>query len=313
MIREKYARLNQPVLIDLVVTPTIVSVQTWKEVSERDYELDTVLNQPVDGPWPERRLSFTEDIAPGQLPPIANGVYWSRLPVVSMTRPCLQGEVFGPQYAGRFFRACSYSLIDLDDPSIGAGEKTDAGVWVVGVDRNGVLSPFFNAIPYADAEKMHPMRAARNFGAPSAIFIYRPFGDMPFTECDITAKYNPALGMTSNVGNWVDIDPDHDYLASFDRNMPKVRVVEGGGDIATDEVGTVTIELVDADGNTIFRNCDLFLEETAGYLPHRRVRMVNGVGSFKVVPLHLTPNEQFKVKVGFRHYTGLLDVHFKVV
>ena len=313
MIHEKWARLSYPALVDVVITPRIVSLQTWIETTKAEFDRYLQNGMEAKRPGPQRRLSFSGDIVPGELPPIASGIYHNRLPLASPLKSVLEGSQFGEAYEGRYFRARSYSLIDLDDPSLGSGEKNDGSVWVTGIDRDGVLSPFFNATAYANAEKMHPMRAVRNVGAPSAFFIYRPFADMPFTECDITAKYHPAFGLTSNADDWIEIDPDLDYLLSFDRYMPKIRLIEGGGNIRADETATVTVEIVDKAGIRIPRNSEIYLEETAGYLPYRRVKAIDGVGTFKITALGLTTGDQFKVKVGFRHYTGLLDVKFKVI
>ena len=313
MIREKWARLSYPALIDVVITPRIVSLQTWVETTKSEFDGYLQNGQEVIRPGPRRRLTFSGDITPGELPPIASGIYHNRLPLASPLKSVVEGSQFGPAYQGRYFRARSYSLIDLDDPSLGSGEKNDGSVWVTGIDRDGILSPFFNATAYANAEKMHPMRAVRNSGAPSAFFIYRPYSDMLFTECDMTAKFHPAFGMTSNVDDWVEIDPDLDYLLSFDRYMPKIRIQSGGGNIASGESSTVKVELIDASGERILRDCDLYLEETGGYLPQKRVKALSGVAEFRVSAFQMTKGDQFKVKVGFRHYTGLLDVHFKVI
>ena len=313
MIREKWARLSYPALLDVVITPKIVSLQTWVETTKAEFDGYLQNGREVSKPGPRRRLTFSGDIVPGELPPIASGIYHNRLPLASPLKSVIDGSQFGPAYQGRYFRARSYSLIDLDDPSLGSGEKNDGSVWVTGIDRDGILSPFFNATAYANAEKMHPMRAVRNSGAPSAFFIYRPYSDMLFTECDITAKFHPAFGLTSNVEDWIEVDPDLDYLLSFDRCMPKFRVLNGGGNIGVDGSSIVEVEMVDAGGNRILRDCNLYLEETGGYLPQKRVKSLNGVAKFRVAALQMTKGDEFKVKVGFRHYTGLLDVHFKVM
>ena len=44
----------------------------------------------------------------------------------------------------------------------------------------------------------------------------------------------------------------------------------------------------------------------------KRILVVNGVADFTVSALGLKAGQAFKVKVGFRSYTGLLDVAFEV-
>ena len=57
----------------------------------------------------------------------------------------------------------------------------------------------------------------------------------------------------------------------------------------------------------------LYLEETGGYLPMKRVQTVGGLARFKVGALGLKAGDAFKVKVGLRNFSGMLDVPFEVV
>lgn len=54
------------------------------------------------------------------------------------------------------------------------------------------------------------------------------------------------------------------------------------------------------------------VEMVDGYCPHRRVKMVNGVGSFKVMALGLENGEIMRVKFGKKFYTGLAECSIKV-
>jgi len=310
MFRQSVPSLSFPALIDLVVTDRIASLTSYIEVSEDDFL--RVANPHEDQSEPIRSLSFAGSISPGQLPPKASGVYHDRLPCARLTKPYVIGSAFDPAMAGRFFRANSYSLIDLDDPSIRAGEKSDAAVWVCGISYQGHLSPFYNAIAYETSTKMHPMRSVRNLGAPSCIFIYQPFADMAFTDCSMTLKYNLSKGFHANVGGW-EKAVDYAYLSALSDAMPKIKLLSGGGEVSANGTASVTVSLTDALNEPISRSTTLFLEETGGYLPKRRIELVDGVGSFKVMATGLAAGEQFKVKVGFRTYSGVLDVPFEVV
>ena len=310
MFRQSVPSMSFPALLDLVVAERIVSLASYIEVSQEDFL--RVGNPTEDQSAPVRSLAFTGSIVPGQLPPKATGVYHDRLPCVRLTKPYFEGTVFDPALAGRYFRAHAYSVLDLDDPSIGAGEKSDAAAWVCGIAYEGHLSPFFNAIAFDTSTKMHPMRAVRNLGAPSCLFIYQPFADMPFTECSMTLKYNVSKGFYANVGGWVKAT-DFDYLSALPTAMPKLRLVSGGGQLPSGGSGTVQVALVDADANPLVRSTTLYLEETGGYVPKKRVDVQNGSASFKVMATGLDAGDKFKVKVGFRNYSGVLDVPFEVV
>lgn len=310
MFRQIIPSLSFPALLDLVVTDSIVCLTSYIELNAEQYA--GAIDPLHDPSATVRSLKFDGPLVPGQLPPTAVGAYHNRLPSRRLTRPCVEGSVFGAGYEGRFFQARSYSMIDLDDPSIGQSEKSDAAVWVCGIDSEGYLHPFYNAIAYEASTKMHPMRSVRNLGAISCLFIYQPFADAPFPDCSMALKFNASKGYRANIDGWVEAT-DFDYLNGLGAGLPGVRLISGGGQIKAGDTATVVVQLVNSDQSHIDRSATLYLEETGGYLPKRRVQTTSGSASFKVSATGLEPGETFKVKVGFRNYSGLVDVPFSVV
>ena len=305
MFRKAINSMSYTVFLDLVVTERVLSLTSYIEIDGFEYESN---QQPEDDQSESvRSLHFEGSFVPGQLPPTATGVYHNRLPCVRLGKPLLKGEKLDAKLTGRFFKAVSYSLLDLDDPSIRNGEKADAAVWVCGVDYEGNMRPFYNAIAFETATKMHPMRSVRNLGTPSNLFIYQPFSDMPLTECSMTLKYNLSLGYRSNIDDFVEAS-DYNYLPDLDQAFPVVELVNGGGQISPDGYTDVTVRLASDEG----KDATLYLEETGGYLPMRRVKTFGGLASFKVGALGLQAGDAFKVKVGLRNFSGMLDVPFEV-
>lgn len=306
MFRKAVSSMSYPVFLDLVVTDRVLSLTSYLEIDESQF----VANQdPLDDQSePIRSLQFEGSFVPGQLPPTATGVYHNRLPCVRLEKPLLKGEELALRLSGRFFKAVSYSLLDLDDPTIRSGEKSDGAVWVCGVDYEGNMRPFYNAVAFETATKMHPMRSVRNLGTPSNLFIYQPFTDMPLTECSMTLKHNLSLGYRSNVDGFAETN-DYNYLTDLDLAFPSMELVNGGGLVASDGYADVTVRLVSVEG----KDTTLYLEETGGYLPMKRVQTVHGLATFKVGALGLKAGDAFKVKVGLRNFSGMLDVPFEVV
>lgn len=306
MFRKAVSSMSYPVFLDLVVTERVLSVTSYVEISEIEYQGN---ESPFDDQSaPVRSLQFEGSFVPGQLPPLASGVYYNRLPCVRLEKPLLVGENLDAKLTGRYFKAISYSLLDLDDPTIRSGEKSDGAVWVCGVDYEGNMRPFYNAVAFETATKMHPMRSVRNLGTPSNLFIYQPFADMPLTECSMTLKYNLSLGYRSNVDGFADTS-DYNYLTDLDLAFPSMELVNGGGLVAPDGYADVTVRLVSVEG----KDSTLYLEETGGYLPMKRVQTIDGLATFKVGALGLQAGAAFKVKVGLRNFSGMLDVPFEVV
>ena len=94
--------------------------------------------------------------------------------------------------------------------------------------------------------------------------------------------------------------------------FPTFTITSGGTTIDADATDTVDFKMVDADGALIEKDTTVYLESTGGYLPKSRVDVVDGLGSFKVTALGLAAAETFKVKLGFRNYTGVKDVNYTV-
>ena len=306
MFRKAVSSMSYSVFLELVVTERIVCLTAYTEIEKHIFEADA---DPGDDQSESiRSLRFEGHFVPGQLPPKVTGVYHDRLPCVQLGKPLVLGESLSQGLAGRYFKAASYSLLDLDDPSIRSGEKSDAAVWVCGVDYEGNLRPFYNAIAFETSTKMHPMRSVRNLGTPSNLFIYQPFASTPLTQCSMTLKYNLSLGYRSSVQGFVEAQ-DYNYLPDMDDAFPRLELISGGGEIGAGGQQQVTVQVVSAEG----RDATLYLEETGGYLPMRRVRSINGKASFKVYALGLVAGDAFKIKLGFRNYSGLLDVPFEVV
>tara|TARA_B110000467_G_scaffold18735_1_gene16425 strand:- start:1924 stop:3021 length:1098 start_codon:yes stop_codon:yes gene_type:complete len=245
--------------------------------------------------------------------------------------------------AGTYWQCNSYSWIDPTDPSIMGGEQSDAACWSVGIGsrqlpdvkvdpsekayefqfmHNYPAFPSINALALSKVTKGHPLRESRRYGAPASLFVYQPFTDTNFTDCSITLKYNRGSGFSTNVDGWVN-GVDHkemfnmsgtgyNYLGHLKEALPSFEVVSGGGSIDADGYDTVNFKMTDVDGVTINHATSVYLENSGGYLPKSRVDITDGTGSFKVGALGMDSGDTFKVKIGFRNYTGLADVEYTV-
>ena len=262
-----------------------------------------------------------------EFPKPNKGVYHNRLPAGSIFGEEKRGEDFLPniptsirdsvteELTGRWFRNCAYSWIDPSDPSIHGGEHSDVACWVIGVVSSSCprTSPAYNALTHTFNSKAHPLRSVRQYGAPASLFVYQPFQSDKFTDCSVTLKYNKGFGFSTNILTDWEAPTDYNYLGQLADAMPHFIITSGGGDIAADETDTVNFKIVDMDGILIEKDTTVYLESTGGYLPKNRVDIVAGLGAFKVTALGLAATETFKVKLGFRNYTGVKDVNYTVI
>ena len=366
MFRKSYDSLSMPVHVELLVDAERVCLKTWLEASEIEYDTVKANQETYDDAWKynylksthmsltstglvdydENKVAATRSLnipsQPDHLawPPEVTGIYHRYLPCGRILGKAYKGSELLPgipeeyrgeytdKLSGKFFIGNSYSWIDLTDPSILGGEKTDGAVWVIGVDNDGYCRPAFNATSREANTKAHPLRSARQYGAPASLFVYQPFADMPLNECSITFKYNTGYGFSTNLGGWVDgtnereiikdsgkdsAGKDYNYVGHLADAFPAFTVTSGGTNIDADAVDTVEFKMVDSDGKAIEKEVDLYLESTGGYLPKNRITTTNkGLGTFKVKALALESGDKFKVKIGFRNFTGITDVEYTV-
>lgn len=362
MFRKTYDSLSMICHVELLVDAERLCLKTWLETDKVEYDAVAEHNQRYTDAWKynflgsncnvqidhlgtrkkEVERSLTVPSQPDHLewPPEVTGIYHRYLPCGRILGKTYMGEELLPgipeayrgtykdKISGKYFIGNSYSWIDLTDPSISSGEKTDGTVWVIGVDNDGYARPAFNATARERDTKAHPLRSARQFGAPACLFVYQPFADMPLDECSITLKYNKGYGFSTNLDGWTDgtsekeffkgsgkdaDGKDYNYVGQLNEAFPDFSVTSGGGNIKADATDEVSFKMVDGDGATIKKDVELFLECTGGYLPKKRVTTKDGIGSFKVKALALEKDDLFKVKIGFRNFTGIKDVEFKVV
>jgi hypothetical protein len=320
-----------PTHLELLVRDDVLCLKNWMELTEDQYNNED--NNDNDN---ERSLSEEYAVDHMSWPSDNSGTFHSKLPTSRVYGAKVTGETLHEHmpdnikalYAGRmankYFRCISYSWIDPSDPSMNAGENSDAACWTIGMSYAGagLFAPkwhgtlhytqaAFNSISYTYNNKTHPLRESRHMGSPVALLCYKPFTDTSFTDCSYTLNYNKGYGFSTNLDGWTS-GSGYNYIGDLGEALPTFEVISGGGSIDADGYDTVEFKMVDSDGTTINHATDVYLEHTGGYLPHHRINITDGTGSFKVGALGMTSGDIFKVKVGFRTYSGLLDVEYIV-
>lgn len=236
---------------------------------------------------------------------------------VAGSQVLFDGALLAPRLAGKAFREAGASGIDLTaayGPAAGA-EWSDHGLWVFPAGGNGLLGTPYNYVCSNMETKAVPGRNCSLHGQTAILFLTAPFAASRLSGCGLYLRYNPEYGFVSNVvldalaaedGVW-----DSGFWAD---KFPKLSA-EGGGRIMAGTAGAVTVRALSPAGGDPLPDaaCELYLEATGGYLPRRRVPMQGGVAHFRVQALGLEPGETFRVKVGYRLWSGELDIPFEVI
>ncbi len=138
-----------------------------------------------------------------------------------------------------------------------------------------------------------------------------PFKDSPIEDWIVVFNMlEPSLIRVTpeaEVGETISLD-----VARYD-HLPRVVFDSPAIEIAPDGSATVGLRLTKSDGAPAFNSAEVYVESTGGYLPRSRVAMQNGQGSVRVVARDLVAGESFKLKAGFKYFSGVSDCEVQVV
>ena len=307
-------RLNQPLSLSplfykLDVQPNIITLDVYERVTPRILTGELrgeVSNEDMLPDGSTAEFKSTE----------ARRIYAPSIVHYSRGRTIVDGATLRADLAG-----VKMSLIGTSNlyaglvfeeyrTNMGSWEVADASVYGLFVDRSGHPLPAICVSEDHANRKAIAHRSADVRGVNPVVFVFKPFAADDFTKCSINLRSNPGLGFVSNVAAWEPLD----HLCAVEPLLLPGVEVSHEPTIAADGVSTVQVRVVNKEtAETLSAHCDLFLEATGGYLPLQRIRVSDGLGSFKVRALGLEAGQKFKVKVGFRLMTGLADASFEVV
>ena len=225
----------------------------------------------------------------------------------------IRGELLKPELAGKWFYETSSAMVKRGWFE-GQGEWTDNGLWCFPISYEGMLEVPFNSTTENVDRKGTAKRAAAQRRQHDVVLVFMPFADAPFTDCSIVVRTGPDGAVFGNVGEF---EEKPGLLGDFVNDLrPAIRLKSGGGDIPAETREVTVVEIFDPMTGAAITDsgATLFLETTGGYLPRQRVKVAaDGTAAFPVMALGLDAGETFKVKVGFKQYTGMLDVPFSVI
>jgi len=85
-------------------------------------------------------------------------------------------------------------------------------------------------------------------------------------------------------------------------------------EVVADGYAPIVLKLTNPAGAALTQaDADLYLEGTGGYLPRARIRITDGQGTAKVGALGLEAGDSFKVKIGFRFFSGAAETIARVI
>jgi len=223
----------------------------------------------------------------------------------------IDGAILEPRFVGKTFEPLGGVCLDLDS-ALGIAEWSDYANWVFPLDHQGAPGTPFNRYIETTSTKARTPRLLQLKKVNCALQVYVPFGSCDFSNSSFSIAFHPDFGMIGNLDPGAEVT-FADVLKGASRAFPKL-AISGPAEVAFDGSALLTVSLKTSSG-TLIRDASpqVYLEQTAGYLPKRRVVPEDGNAQFKVTALGLEVGDSIRVKAGFRHYAGLAEHTLQVI
>lgn len=139
----------------------------------------------------------------------------------------------------------------------------------------------------------------------------------PVTECNRSVTTAPSTTLITNVE---DLGEDWDADVVMQGNQSKwlnlgYELIPDAEEVAPDGWVNYTLKLLDGKTGELLTNVTwdgFIVDPVDGYVPHRRVSVVNGIGTFRQQALGLLNGDSMRVKIDHRFYTGRAEHSVRV-
>lgn len=288
--------------------------------------LNTLTSERIHPKFYVSNNTITITVFNNQIPYIENFEN-SRLVTDQQAATLLSGDCSGVNY-NHIFRATHLNLpantgfwvlsdsvvYDMTSNIYSNSELTPPCYWGVFLQHTGKLVGPNNIYIDNYISKSSLGRTGRkNKGSP--VLTLFSMSNQPNTNNSrITLSYNPNYFFDSNiVADDLSNLSVEDRLTELFKYMPNIQS-PSEINVSANSVANITATFIDPETNLPLNNYEstIYVETTAGYVNKQRV-ISNPSGTISVRPLDLNPGDEFKVKFGWRHYTGVSETKIKVV
>lgn len=273
-----------PALVQVVESPRIITLRTWAE-----------------SPLVEQTVSDIDINVHGQ----------SR-PEVTFPDEVIDGAVFAERLSGLAFRELGAVALDLDYAR-SLHEWSDMARWMFPISISGAPGTPYNArtltVNTKTTGSRHLMVARQ--GCALVVFVY--FRQLDFTEASFLVIGHPTHGAVGGLADRATIIKPEAQIDHTLRGNPRI-TINGPDTVPAGGEAELLCRITSSGGKRITAvDTEFFIETTGGYLPLQRVHAPAGEARVRLVALANLAGETLKVKVGYRHVSGLAEHRLTVV
>jgi len=267
-----------PMLVQTVDDPQKITLRTWAECPEAEKAM-AGLDVNRHGP-----------VTPGRSFPDA----------------VVDGSVFADRLSKIPFRELGSVCLDLDHAR-GLHEGSDMARWMFPLEPSGAPALPYNVRALTCDNKVTGTRHLMVNQTDCALVVFVYFAGLDLTESSFLVVGHPAHGAVGALADRAKMIAPEDQVLYSVKSEPRI-ALSGPDTVAAAGEAQIGIKLTSSGGRAISGiDTELFLEATGGHLPMTRVPIIGSKGTFRVTAPWNAPGDEFKIKAGFRHVTGLAE------
>jgi hypothetical protein len=196
---------------------------------------------------------------------------------------------------------------------LGSAERDGPGIYVFALNDQGIPMAPFNVYSQSYRSKRDPRFTRVMTDQTWPVMVAVPCTGAAFDECSFLVRNSSQCHFSSNLEGWTQLTqaPPTGVLAL---SLPTLQVSSPTLSMSPNSSATVDVRVLDCDG-VLYPHGEqtIFLEETGGLLPLRRIRSIGGLASFRISSVGMQSGESFRVKLGFRNISGCDEVAVSVL
>lgn len=228
-------------------------------------------------------------------------------------RKWFSGAYFGEEYADIVVCPTGIAILDRTENCLGNAEMDGVGMYAFPIDAT--LQPLapFNAFSQTFLTKREPRKSRLLGESEWPVIMTLPYPDAPFTEANFIVRNRADMAFTSNLTGW-QVTAERPENGGILSTLPSITLSVENVTLPVNGAALIEATSIDTEGATLTDGSHtIYLEETGGFLPLRRVKTTNGKATFRVSALGMQAGDTFKVKAGYRNFSGCAEVVVNVV
>ena len=215
-----------------------------------------------------------------------------------------------------YWRVSDIKILDLNDPYYSSAEIEAPVMWSMIVNHSGKISGPYNKYAETYNTKTTAIRDAyRNSSIILLTALSSSNKPTSFSQCRLALSYSKYSYFDANISA-EDVTNKSTEERTIDllSYIPLIKL-SGNTSIAADQKTTLDISFVDPETNLPLTDysANVYLQTTGAYINKQRVFVPSSGTTISVRALDMEAGDEFKVKAGYRNYTGVTEIKYKVV